>query len=134
MITHDERHIIVLSHCFNLVQRIFFTGNILIFLFSKQALCTLSYLPMCNTVLCIIFLLIDFSEERNLLSCVTFPCLQTFCQALGLEFQVVDMRWGVRDENISYHQTSDVCIQEIHNCQRLSLGPSFLVCLFICIL
>ena len=43
----------------------------------------------------------------------------------------MDMRWGVRDENISYHQTSDVCIQEIHNCQRLSLGPSFLVCLLV---
>ena len=39
----------------------------------------------------------------------------------------MDMRWGVRDENISYHQTSDICVQEIHNCQRLSLGPSFIV-------
>ena len=44
---------------------------------------------------------------------------------------MVDMRWGVRDENISYHQTSDVYIQEIHNCQRLSVGPSFLVCVYI---
>ena len=40
---------------------------------------------------------------------------------------MVDMRWGVRDENISYHQTSDICVQEIQNCQRLSLGPSFIV-------
>ena len=57
----------------------------------------------------------------------TFPYLQSYCQQKGLEFQVVDMRWGVRDENISYHQTSDVCIQEIINCQRLSIGPSFMV-------
>ncbi len=69
----------------------------------------------------------DFIEERNRLARETFPCLQKYCQSLGLEFQVVDMRWGVRDENISYHQTSDVCIQEIHNCQRLSIGPSFVV-------
>lgn len=71
---------------------------------------------------------VDFSEERNQLSRETFPRLQSYCQTLGLEFQVVDMRWGVRDENISYHQTSQVCIQEIQTCQRLSLGPSFLVC------
>ena len=71
---------------------------------------------------------VDFSEERNQLSRETFPLLQRYCQTLGLEFQVVDMRWGVRDENISYHQTSQVCIQEIQTCQRLSLGPSFLVC------
>ena len=37
------------------------------------------------------------------------------------------MRWGVSDENVSYHQTSDVCMQEILNCQRLSVGPSFVV-------
>lgn len=71
--------------------------------------------------------LLDFIEERNKLAQETFPPLQQYCQTLGLEFQVVDMRWGVRDENISYHQTSEVCIQEIHNCQRLSIGPSFVV-------
>lgn len=79
---------------------------------------------------CIFCLLVDFIEERNWLSHETFPHLQTYCQTLGLEFQVVDLRWGLRDENISYHQTSDVCIQEIYNCQRLSLGPSFLVCMY----
>ena len=73
-------------------------------------------------------ILSDFVIERDKLSREVFPRLQAYCQSLGLEFQVVDMRWGVRDENISYHQTSDVCIQEIHNCQRLSVGPSFLVC------
>ena len=57
----------------------------------------------------------------------TFPCLRAYCQTYNLEFQVVDMRWGVRDENITYHQTSDICVQEIWNCQRLSLGPSFIV-------
>ena len=73
------------------------------------------------------YIFIDFTVERNQLACKTFPRLQSYCQGIGLEFQVVDMRWGVRDENISYHQTSEVCIQEIYNCQRLSTGPSFLV-------
>ncbi|KAL5479631.1 hypothetical protein EMCRGX_G023180 [Ephydatia muelleri] len=71
----------------------------------------------------------DFVHERNRLAKDVFPVLQSYCQHKGLEFQVIDMRWGVRDENISLHLTSDVCIQEIRNCQRLSLGPSFLALL-----
>ena len=57
--------------------------------------------------------------------------LQSYCQSLGLELQIVDMRWGVRDESISYHQTSEVCLQEVELCRRLSLGPSFVVCIII---
>lgn len=56
-----------------------------------------------------------------------FPELRNYCQQHGLEFEVADMRWGVRDEAISYHLTSDICIEEIANCTRISLGPSFLV-------
>ena len=77
---------------------------------------------------CVLFHFVsDFVHERNRLAKDVFPVLQSYCQHKGLEFQVIDMRWGVRDENISLHLTSDVCIQEIRNCQRLSLGPSFLV-------
>ena len=42
-------------------------------------------------------------------------------------FQVVDMRWGVRDEATDDHMTTDLCIREIQNCQRLSMGPNFVV-------
>ncbi|KAH7701155.1 Protein T05C3.2 [Aphelenchoides avenae] len=40
------------------------------------------------------------------------------------------MRWGVRDEATDDHMTTNLCINEIHNCQRLSMGPSFVV--FLC--
>lgn len=39
--------------------------------------------------------------------------------------QVVDMRWGVRDEATDDHQTVDMCNREIETCQRVSLGPNF---------
>jgi len=42
-------------------------------------------------------------------------------------FQVVDMRWGVRDEATDDHMTTTLCMQEIDNCQRLSIGPNFIV-------
>ena len=56
-----------------------------------------------------------------------YPKLKTFCQELGYEFQVVDMRWGVRDEATDDHMTSELCMKEIQECQRLSTGPNFIV-------
>lgn len=41
--------------------------------------------------------------------------------------QVVDMRWGVRDEATDDHMTTELCMREIKNCQRLSMGPNFVV-------
>jgi hypothetical protein len=37
------------------------------------------------------------------------------------------MRWGVRDEATDDHMTTDLCMQEIDTCQRLSMGPNFVV-------
>jgi hypothetical protein len=44
-----------------------------------------------------------------------------------MTFQVVDMRWGVRDEATDDHMTTELCMREIANCQRLSMGPNFVV-------
>lgn len=41
--------------------------------------------------------------------------------------EVVDMRWGVREEAQDDHLTVDLCMQEIHECQRISVGPTFVV-------
>lgn len=41
--------------------------------------------------------------------------------------KVVDMRWGVRDEATDDHMTTELCMKEIENCQRLSMGPNFVV-------
>ena len=40
--------------------------------------------------------------------------------------QVVDMRWGVRDEMTNEHMTTELCMTELRNCQRLSMGPNFI--------
>jgi hypothetical protein len=45
----------------------------------------------------------------------------------SLYLQVVDMRWGVRDEATDDHMTTELCMREIKNCQRLSMGPNFVV-------
>ncbi|CAH1801102.1 unnamed protein product [Owenia fusiformis] len=71
----------------------------------------------------------DTINERNILLDKAYPELRQFCAQNGLDFQVVDMRWGVRDVMTSDHQTTEICLQEIYNCQRLSVGPNFCVIL-----
>lgn len=66
--------------------------------------------------------------ERNYLMENIYPRLKTYCKEYhGLIFQVVDMRWGVRDESTDEHKTAELCMAEIDACQRLSLGPNFVV-------
>lgn len=56
-----------------------------------------------------------------------YPCLKRYCQARGYEFQVVDMRWGVRDEATDDHRGTELCLRELELCQTLSTGPNFIV-------
>ena len=46
--------------------------------------------------------------------------------------QAIDLRWGIRDESQDDHTTIDLCLQEIENCQKSSIGPSFVVSLRHC--
>lgn len=42
-------------------------------------------------------------------------------------FQVVDMRWGVREEMVLDHMASQLCEREIAQAQMVSEGISFIV-------
>ncbi len=73
----------------------------------------------------------DTLVERNMLMEKVYPRLKTYCKEYhNLEFQVVDMRWGIRDESTDEHKTVDLCMTEIERCQQLSLGPNFVT--FLC--
>ena len=60
-----------------------------------------------------------------------YPKLKEYCQSQGFDFQVVDMRWGVRDEATADHMTTELCMRELKECQRLSTGPNFIVRVFL---
>ena len=70
---------------------------------------------------------LDTSVERNTLMERVYPKLKSYCQERGYDFQVVDMRWGVRDEATDDHMTSELCMRELRACQKLSTGPNFIV-------
>ncbi|XP_029470055.1 NACHT domain- and WD repeat-containing protein 1 [Rhinatrema bivittatum] len=66
------------------------------------------------------------AEERNMLLEKAYPEVQAFCQKHGLLFEVVDMRWGVRDYATVDHMTTELCLKEIESCQQMSVGPTFI--------
>ena len=66
----------------------------------------------------------DTHEERNLLIQSIVPEVRKrFPRAT---IKVVDMRWGVRDENTLDHKTWLVCLQELQRCSNLSTGIFFM--------
>eukprot|EP00118_Oscarella_pearsei_P010463 m.64383 g.64383 ORF g.64383 m.64383 type:complete len:1662 (+) comp35248_c0_seq9:54-5039(+) len=67
----------------------------------------------------------DTKVERDMLMETVYPCLKSYCRSLGLDFQIVDMRWGVRDESVDEHLIVDLCLAEIKLCQEISVGPQF---------
>ena len=97
----------------------------------------------------------DMACERNELMRNVYPLLKDYCREKhGMEFQVkrcsflslvvailqcmcplfvkvIDMRWGVRSERQLDHKGPLLCYQEIINCQSISMGPSFIVRVFL---
>ena len=60
----------------------------------------------------------DMLMERNTLMEWVYPKIKEYCKEKhGLEFQVVDMRWGVRDEMTNEHMTTALCMNELKGCQ-----------------
>ncbi|XP_015761026.1 PREDICTED: uncharacterized protein LOC107340178 [Acropora digitifera] len=68
----------------------------------------------------------DTFVERNTLMERVYPRLKSYCQERGYDFQIVDMRWGVRDESTDDHMTTELCMRELRACQELSTGPNFI--------
>ena len=56
-----------------------------------------------------------------------YPRIKTFCREKGYDFQVVDLRWGIREASVDDHSISELCIKELQACQQLSTGPNFIV-------
>lgn len=57
-----------------------------------------------------------------------YSCYTVFPLVTGSGcFQVVDMRWGVRDDATNTHMTTELCLREIKACQEISVGPNFVV-------
>ena len=71
----------------------------------------------------------DFEAEREILQREVFPKLRQLCQAKGLRFQAIDLRWGISDEAGRDNQTLRICLRELKRCQQGHIKPNFLILL-----
>ena len=75
-------------------------------------------------------MVIDMKYERTELMKTAVPELQDYCSQLGLQFQLVDLHWGVSVAEHSWTAggfSRQLRQTEISDCQRLSIGPHFVV-------
>ncbi|XP_061593628.1 NACHT domain- and WD repeat-containing protein 1 [Cololabis saira] len=68
----------------------------------------------------------DMSSERKALLERAYPEVLSFCRCLGLHFEVVDLRWGIRNDTFGDHEACEISREEIQRSQRISAGPSFI--------
>uniref|UniRef100_A0AAQ6ILH5 DUF4062 domain-containing protein n=1 Tax=Anabas testudineus TaxID=64144 RepID=A0AAQ6ILH5_ANATE len=69
------------------------------------------------------------NSERKALLEKAYPEVLSFCRSLGLVFEVVDLRWGIRNVPSGDHESCEIFLQEIERCKRISAGPAFIVSL-----
>ncbi len=56
-----------------------------------------------------------------------YPQIREFSQQRGVEFNVVDLRWGIPDTATNDHMTHEICMAEINRCHTQSiLAPCFI--------
>uniref|UniRef100_A0A667GCQ6 NACHT and WD repeat domain containing 1 n=1 Tax=Lynx canadensis TaxID=61383 RepID=A0A667GCQ6_LYNCA len=71
----------------------------------------------------------DMDAEREALQSTAYPKVQNFCQKHGLMFEVVDLRWGIRNTEATEHMTTELCLEELDRCRKTSTGPAFVALL-----
>lgn len=44
-----------------------------------------------------------------------------------MSFEILHLNLQVRDESTDDHMTTELCMKEIENCQKNSVGPNFVI-------
>ncbi|XP_072023467.1 NACHT and WD repeat domain-containing protein 2-like [Amphiura filiformis] len=67
----------------------------------------------------------DTRHERDLLMEDVYPYIRDYCREIGLSFNVVDFRWGIRATACNQHLSAQICLKEVQRCKENSVGPFF---------
>ncbi|XP_063954559.1 NACHT and WD repeat domain-containing protein 2-like [Lytechinus pictus] len=71
----------------------------------------------------------DTRIERDLLLLDAYPYIRDYCRQIGIDFNVVDFRWGIRQGASNRHMAADICYNEVARCRDNSIGPYFVAIL-----
>ncbi|KAK6323042.1 hypothetical protein J4Q44_G00053810 [Coregonus suidteri] len=68
----------------------------------------------------------DTVAERSVLMESVFPRMYLYCKQRGYDFRMVDLRWGVGDPVSDRHDTAELHVEALTQCQK-TLGPNFIL-------
>jgi hypothetical protein len=60
--------------------------------------------------------------ERAELARSTFPMLRRMCEDRGIAFSIVDLRWGITDEQALDGRVVEICLNEVDRCRPYFIG------------
>uniref|UniRef100_A0A8P4K896 NACHT and WD repeat domain containing 2 n=1 Tax=Dicentrarchus labrax TaxID=13489 RepID=A0A8P4K896_DICLA len=85
--------------------------------------------PLVHTLQDVLFpLSADTEAERNALKEHVYPKLRDFCREnYGIEFQVVDLYWGVDPEEWDSPDLQRLRMKLLEECLKTSAGPCFVL-------
>jgi tetratricopeptide (TPR) repeat protein len=64
----------------------------------------------------------DMHAERDELVKRVFPAVRELCDARGVSFIEVDLRWGVTDKQVAEGEMLGICLSEIDQCRPYFIG------------
>jgi hypothetical protein len=64
----------------------------------------------------------DMQEDRDWLVKQVFPQLRKLCEARGVTWGEVDLRWGITDEEAAEGKVLPLCLEEIRRCRPFFIG------------
>ena len=65
---------------------------------------------------------LDMQKERDILNQDIFPLIKGECDKLGVPFSVIDLRWGITEEDQARGNVVDLCLEEIKHCKPYFIG------------
>ncbi|MCY2987443.1 MAG: tetratricopeptide repeat protein [Planctomycetota bacterium] len=65
---------------------------------------------------------LDMKAERDYLEKFTFPKLRQLCEARGVQWGDVELRWGITDEDVKQGRFVPLIMKEIERCQPWFIG------------
>lgn len=64
----------------------------------------------------------DMKAERDAMARFVFPEVRAYARKRGVDFDFVDLRWGITDEEASQGMVIEHCLRSIDNCRPLFVG------------
>lgn len=64
----------------------------------------------------------DMQDDRNALQKFAFPKLRELCEARGVAFSDIDLRWGITEEEAARNEVLPLCLAEIEASRPFFIG------------